>query len=44
MWFRGLSDDGRAQQGREQRTDDADQVKTVACHDSLPRFAGAPLI
>ena len=27
---------------REQRTDDADQMKTVARHDSLPRFAGAP--
>ena len=44
VWVRGLSDDGRAQQGREQRTDDADQVKTVARHDSLPRFAGAPPI
>ena len=44
MRVRGLSDDGRAQQGREQRTDDADQVKTVARHDSLPRFAGAPLM
>ena len=28
----------------EQRTDDADQVKTAARHDHLPRFAGAPLI
>ena len=44
VWVRCLSDDGRAQQGREQRTDDADQVKTVARHASLPRFAGAPPI
>ena len=29
---------------REQRTDDADQVKTAARHDYLPGFAGAPLI
>ncbi len=41
VWVRGLSEDGRAQQGREQRTDDADQVKTVARHDSLPRFVRA---
>ena len=29
---------------REDNTDVADQVKTVARHDSLPRFAAAPLI
>ena len=40
-----LCDDGRAQQrAASNNTDDADHVKTAARHDSLPRFAGAPLI
>jgi hypothetical protein len=32
------------QNKRENNTDVADHVKTAARHDSLPRFAGAPLI
>jgi hypothetical protein len=32
------------QEDREYNTDVADQVKTAARHDSLPRFAGAPSI
>jgi hypothetical protein len=39
-----LRDSGGALKKREQRTDDADQMKTVARHDSLPRFAGAPMM
>jgi hypothetical protein len=39
-----LRDSGGVLKKREQRTDDADQVKTAARHDSLPRFAGAPWI
>ena len=44
MRFGNLRDSRGVLKKREQRTDDADQVKTVARHDSLPRFAGAPLI
>jgi hypothetical protein len=39
-----LCEDRAAQKDRECNTNGADQVKTVARHDSLPRFAGAPLI
>jgi hypothetical protein len=44
MRFGDLRDSGGVLEKREQRTDDADQVKAVARHDSLPRFAGAPLM
>jgi hypothetical protein len=38
-----LREGGRGQENSDRNeTDAADQSNTVACHDSLPRFAGAP--
>ena len=39
-----LRECGGAQNKREHNTDVADHVKTAARHDSLPGFAGAPLM
>jgi hypothetical protein len=44
MRFGNLRASRGALKKREQRTDDADQVKTAARHDYLPGFAGAPLM
>lgn len=37
-----LRNSGGTLKEREQRTDNADQMESVARHDSRPRFAGAP--
>ena len=44
MWVRLLRDCRRAQKNSNDNADVADQTKTAARHDSLPRLAGAPLI